>query len=69
MSNEPMTKLDEFAKSSPIDFGVVCKINGGEPDLTDDVKRAAFFALWATANYEFAKAMQDERIRILNKMW
>lgn len=69
MPNEPISRLDEFAKSSPIDFDMVCKIYGTEPDLTDQSNRAAFFAVWALANYEFAKAMADERTAHLSNMW
>jgi hypothetical protein len=69
MSNEPITKHDEFAKSSPVDFDMVCKIFGGEPDLTNDQNRAAFFAVWAQANYEYAKAMLEKRIEIVTTMW
>lgn len=69
MSNDPIIKLDEFAKRSPVDFDMICTINGRVPDLSNDAERLAFFELWAKVNYEFAKAMQDERTELLNKLW
>ena len=52
---------DWFAAQAPITFEVVMLTYGGEPHITQDVDRAAFFAVWAMLRYEYADAMLAAR--------
>lgn len=52
-----MTLRDYFAAKAPVTFDVVTLAYGGEPSITQDVDRAAFFAVWAMLQYEYADAM------------
>jgi len=63
-------RVIEFAKTSPITFEVACNIFGDPaPDLANAKTRAEFFAVWAAANFEFAQAMDSERIELANAGW
>ncbi|WP_191569165.1 hypothetical protein [Paracoccus yeei] len=52
---------DWFAAHAPITFDVVMLVYGGEPHITQDADRAAFFAVWTMLQYEYADAMLAAR--------
>lgn len=56
-----MSLRDWFAGQSPVTFDVVIRVYGGEPHLTTDADRAAFFAVWTMLQYEYADAMLEAR--------
>ena len=52
---------DWFAAQAPITFEFVMLAYGGEPHITQDADRAAFFAVWTMLQYEYADAMLAAR--------
>lgn len=56
-----MSLRDYFAAQAPITFEVVMLTYGGEPHITQDADRAAFFAVWTMLRYEYADAMLAAR--------
>lgn len=48
-----------LAALSPVTYDIAVKAFGQDPDLCDDVARAAFFSVWALLKCEFADAMVE----------
>lgn len=52
---------DHFALHAPIGFAVAVSAYGQQPDLTDELDRTTFFAVWSALRYEWADQMLAER--------